>query len=197
MYIERREVRVVGGRMKDFLAFNEALHAGMKPMPGFRWAMLLRSMGYPGKMATIDMWQTREQARAWAESEAQQAAFAAHPLQGMVSPVGMAHGYDVVTARGSMTPAAVAAVVDWEIDVAGAKPFTDRWNAAYHAIEERLGSRLLRHLSQPTLFASVHVAQAEAALTPEELAGEIPAGESLIARPSALDRYDVVLLTEA
>jgi heme-degrading monooxygenase HmoA len=197
MYIERREVRVVGGRMKDFLAFNEALHAGMKTMPGFRWAMLLRSMGYPGKMATIDMWQTREQARDWAESEAQQAVFAAHPLQGMVSPISMAHGYDVVTARGPMTPAAVVAVVDWEIDVAAAKPFTDRWNAAYHAIEDKLGSRLLRHLSQPTALAGVHVAQAEADLAPEALAGEISAGESFVARPSAIDRFDVVLLTEA
>jgi heme-degrading monooxygenase HmoA len=197
MYIARREVRVVGGKAREFLAFNEALHAGMKVMPGFRWGMLLRSMGYPGKMATIDMWQTRQQAQDWSDSEAQLAAFTAHPIQGIVAPIGMAHGYDVVTARGSMTPAPVAAIVEWEVDSEHAKAFVDRWNAAYHQIEDRIGSRLGRHLSDPTAFTGIHVAQSEAALAQDVLGSELRLAENLAVRPASVDRYDVVMLTEA
>jgi len=197
MYIARREVRVAGGKAPEFRAFSEALHAGMKAMPGFRWGMLLRSMGYPGKMATLEMWQTREQAHAWADSETYLAVFAAHPILGVISPLGLAHGYDVTTARGSMTPAPVAAVVEWEVDVEHVKAFTERWNAAYHHIEDRISSRLGRHLSEPGGFAGVHVAQSEAALMQDTLGAELRLGESLAVRPSAIDRYDVVLLTEA
>ena len=196
MYIARREVRVVGGKAREFMAFNEALHAGMTAMPGFRWGMLLHSMGYPGKMATIDMWQTRQQAQAWSESETQLAAFTANPIQGIVVPIGMAHGYDVVTARGSMTPAPVAAIVEWEVDVEHTKAFVDRWNAAYHHIEDRIGSRLGRHLSDPTSFAGVHVAQSEAALALDVLGGELRLAENLAVRPASVDRYDVVMLVE-
>jgi heme-degrading monooxygenase HmoA len=197
MYIARREVRVVGGKAREFVAFNEALHAGMKTMTGFRWGMLLRSMGYPGKMATIDMWQNRQHAQGWSDSEAQIAAFTANPIQGIVTPISMAHGYDVVTARGSMTPAPVAAIVEWGVDVEHAKTFVDRWNAAYHHIEDRIGSRLGRHLSDPTSFAAVHVAQSEAALALDVLGAELRLTENLAVRPASVDRYDVVMLTEA
>jgi heme-degrading monooxygenase HmoA len=196
MYVARREVRVVGGKAREFRAFNETLHAGMKDMPGFRWAMLLRSMGYLGKMATVDMWQTYEQATAWAEGDTLLQAFTTQPVQGMVAPIGMAQGYDVATARGSMTPAAVAAIVEWEVDVEHAKAFMDRWNAAYHHIEDRIGSRLLRHLGEPTHFAGYHVAQSAAMLAPDVLGAELRLAENLAVRPATVDRYDVVMLTE-
>jgi heme-degrading monooxygenase HmoA len=195
MYIARREVQVVGAKAREFRAQHEALRAGMKSMPGFRWAMLLRSMDEPGKMATVEMWETYESASAWAESEAHSQASSTHPGEGVVSA--SASGYDVTTARGSMTPATAAAIVEWEIDDGSAKAFTDRWNAAYHHIEDRVSSRLGRHLSQPARFAGFHVARAADALTPEVLSAELREGESFAARPTAVDRYDVVLLTEA
>ena len=90
MYIARREVRVAGRQgVRQFRAFSEALHAGMKTMPGFRWGMLLRSMGYPGKMAAVEMWQTREQATAWADAETYLAVFAEHRHPGR----NLAHRY--------------------------------------------------------------------------------------------------------
>ena len=197
MYIARRELRVAGGKTAEFLTLNEALHTRMKAMPGFRWAMLLRSMGYPGKMASIDMWQTRQQAQDWSDSEVLSATFTAHPTQGIAAPIGIAHGYDVVTARGSMTPAPVAAIVEWEVDVEYGKAFVDRWNAAYHHIEDRVGSRLGRHPSHPMSFAGFHVALSEGALALDVLGGELRLAENLAVRPASVDRYDVVMLTEA
>ena len=67
-----------------------------------------------------------------------------------------------------MTPATVAAIVDWEVDVERVKAFTERWNAAYHHIEDRISSRLGRHFSEPSAFAGVHVAQSAAALTQDD-----------------------------
>ena len=193
MYIAQREFKVTGGDEPGYIAASEVLHAGMKSMPGFRWAMLLRSMDDPGKMAAVEMWQTPEAAAAWTASESHGHAVAAHPVQAS----GNERGYDVTTARGAMTPATVAAIVGWEIDDANAKAFTDRWNATYHHIEDRVSSRLLRGLTQPRRFAGFHVAQTADALTPEVLGAELTEGETFAARPTAVDRYDVVLLTEA
>jgi len=193
MYIAHRNLKVTDGNTSGSLALSEALHAGMKSVPGFRWAMLLRSVDDPAKMAGVEMWQTPEAATAWAESEGRSQAVAAHPGQ----ETGDEQGYDVTTPRGSMTPATVAAIVQWEIDDASTKPFTDRWNAAYHHIEDRISSRLARHLRKPTRFAGFHVAQSAAALTPEVLGAELREGETFAARPTTVDRYDVVLLTEA
>jgi len=193
MYIAHREFKVTNGDDPGYIAHHEALHAGMKTMPGFRWAMLLRSMDDPAKMAAVEMWQTPEAGATWTASEGHGQAAAAHPVQA----IGNEQGYDVTTARGSMTPATVAGIVEWEIDDASAKAFTDRWNAAYHHIEDRVSSRLGRRLSQPARFAGFHVAQTADALTPEVLGSELREGETFAARPTVVDRYDVVLLTEA
>src|SRR5688500_16861133 len=165
MYIAHSEFKVTDGDDRGYIAHHEALHARMRTMPGFRWAMLLRSMDDPGMMAAVEMWQTPEAAAAWKAGESHGQAGAAHPGQA----TGNEQGYDVTTARGSMTPATVAAIVEWEIDDASAKAFTDRWNAAYHHIEDRVSSRLGRHLSRPARFAGFHVAQTADALTPEVL----------------------------
>ena len=193
MYIAHRDLKVTDGNTSENLALSEALHAGMKSMPGFRWAMVLRSMDDPAKMATVEMWQTPEAATAWTEGEIRGQTIASHAGLG----TGDEQGYDVTTARGSMTPATVAAIVEWEIDDSSAKSFTERWNAAYHHIEDRISSRLARHLSQPTRFAGFHVAQSAAVLTPEVLGAELREGETFAAHPTTVDRYDVVLLTEA
>src|SRR5688572_2139267 len=169
MYIAHREFRVTDGDDREFLALHEALHVGMKTMPGFRWAMLLRSMDDAAKVAAVEMWLTPEAAAAWTASESHGQTFAAHPVQS----TGDEQAYDVTTARGAMTPATTAAIVEWEIDDANAKTFTDRWNAAYHHVEDRTSSRLGRHLSQPARFAGFHVAQTAGILTPEVLGAEL------------------------
>ncbi len=192
MYIAHRDLKVTDGNTSANLALSEALHAGMKSMPGFRWAMLLRSLDDVGKLAAVEMWQSPEEAASWKESESRSQAVAGHPVQG-----GDDQGYDVTTARGAMTPATVAAMVEWEIDDIDAKLFTDRWNAAYHHIEDRISSRLLRDLAEPRRFAGFHVAQSGDALTPEILGAELREGETFAARPTAVARYDVVQLTEA
>jgi len=196
MYVSRCEVTVVGGREHDFVAVNEAMHAGMRTMAGFRWAMFLRSIGYPGKLASVAMWQTREQAHAWSDSDPAAAIHAAHPAQDMVSPLAPAQEYDVTTARGSMTPAAFVAIVDWEVDLKSGSEFVNRWNAAFHAIEDRLGSRLLQDLGQHTFYAGLHVASIEAHLKPEILAAEIKDSGGRRLQPAVIDRFEVVLLTE-
>jgi heme-degrading monooxygenase HmoA len=195
MYVTRREVRVVGGRERDFRRMNEAMQTGMKDAGGFRWAMLLRSIGYPSKLASLAMWDDYAAAQAWSNSDASAAVFAGHPVQGMVSPLGPAHGYEVATARGAMSPASYAAIVDWEVEASQAAAFTQRWNAQYHAVEEKLGSRLLRHAGQPTLFAGLHVAIDEAALKTELLWQAIGVSEDETIAPAAMDRFEVLLQT--
>jgi heme-degrading monooxygenase HmoA len=196
MYVSRCEVTIDAGRERDFIAEDEAMHAGMRTMAGFRWAMLLRSIDNPGKLASVAMWLTREQAQAWRDSEAAAAVHNARKAQDRASPQARAQEYDVATARGSMTPAAFAAIVDWQVDLAISSDFVNRWNAAFHAIEDRLGSRLLQDLGQPTLYAGMHVASNQAHLTPEILAAEIADGGGLRFQPTVLDRFEVVLLTE-
>ena len=193
MYMAHRAFSVMDRDSAGLVTLSGALHAGVKSMPGFRWAMLLRSIDDAGKMAEVGMWLTPEAASAWIESDVRSQAIAAHPGQ-EASDV---YGYDVTTARGSMTPATVAAMVEWEIADTDTKAFTERWNAAYHHIEDRISSRLLRDLSQPSRFAGLHVAQSAAALTAEVLGAELREGETFSARPTAFDRYNVVLLTEA
>ena len=196
MYVSRSEVTVAGGREREFIAVNEAMHAEMRTMAGLRWAMLLRSIGHPGKLASVAMWLTREQAQAWRDSDSAAATYDANQVQDMVSPLAPAPEYDVATARGSMTPAAFAAIVDWKVDLASGPEFVNRWNAAFHAIEDRLGSRLLQDLSQPTHYAGLHVASHEADLVPETLAAEIEDAGGHRLQPAAIDRFEVVLLTE-
>jgi hypothetical protein len=141
----------------------------------------------------VEMWQTPEVAIAWTASESRSQTVAALPVR----DDGTEQGYDVTTARGSMTPATVAAFVEWDINDANAKPFMDRWNAAYHHIEDRISSRLLRDLNASGRFAGFHIALSAEALTPDVLGAELREGETFAASPVMFDRYEVVLLTEA
>lgn len=193
MYIARREIQVMEGKAQEFRGLAESLHAGLKDLPGFRWAMLLQAADSESKTAVIEMWLTEEQAAARGESDALGAIGGGEDV---ARPIGEMHGYDVTTARGSMTPASFAAIVEWEVDEPDGKMFTERWNAAYHHIEDRISSRLLRDLNEPAKLVGFHVAQSADVLTLEVLGAELRGGETFSARPIAVERYDVVLLTE-
>ena len=183
MYIKRSEATVAAGSL-DELKENEArVHEFLRTMPGFRWAMLLQSLEQPGRIAAISMWLSPEQAS---------------PQDGnTLGESEETRGYDVTTARGSMTPASHVALVDWEVSPEFTDRFANRWNAAYHAIEDRIGSRLLRDLESPGLYAGLHAVTDDANLNPEALGGELKDSEGLSLKPGAIHRYEVVLLAEA
>ena len=158
------------------------IHEFMRTMPGFRWAMLLQSLETPGTLATASMWLSPEQATA---------------QDGVTLGEGKeTRGFDVTTARGSMTPATHIAVVEWQVPSDLTDRFSNRWNAAYHRIEDRIGSRLLRDLATPGLYAGLHAVTDEANLNPEALGAAITDENGLSVSSTAVRRYEVVVLTE-
>jgi len=175
MYVVRHHLTVAPGDQAGLLAEAETAHAALRSAPGFRWAMVLRSAGDPSRLAAVAMWLKREDA-----------GNAGLPVQ----------HYDVATARGSMTPAAVVAIVDWQVDPANAAAFVNRWNAVYHAIEDRIGSRLLQDMDEPSRYAGLHVATSEANLKQDVLAAAIEDGGPDVS-PQAIERFDVISLVEA
>jgi heme-degrading monooxygenase HmoA len=197
MYVSRYEVRVEDGLEDGFRAMNEALHAGMASVPGFRWAMLLRSLEDPSRLASVSMWQSPQLAQAFKDGEAAAAVYAAHPVLDAVAPVAPAQDYDVATARGSMTPARFVALVDWQVGPAVEKDFTGRWNAAFHSIEDKLGSRLLKDLAEPETQTGLHSTQDAANLDAGLLAGRVRDNGGLGLEPASVGRFEVLLLTEA
>jgi hypothetical protein len=156
------------------LAEWKPVHAELRTKPGFRWAMVLRSLEDASRLAAVAMWQQLEEAGA------------EFPVQ----------RYDVATARGSMTPASFAAIIDWRIAADAAPAFVNAWNAAYHAIEDTLGNRLLVDLDDATHYAGLHVALNEADITDAVLqranAEAAPGGE-----PERVERFEVIDLVEA
>jgi heme-degrading monooxygenase HmoA len=133
------------------------------------------------RFASVTMWLTPEQAQAWRDAT------------GSPTP----YGYEVATARGAMTPAAAAALVDWQVDEADAQRFVNRWNAAYHAIEDVFGSRLLQDMTAPAAYTGLHAVTDAARLSPNVLSAEVSDDEGLAVRPLKVERFEVVLLTEA
>lgn len=182
MYISRSEIKLQGDSEPDLIARVEAAYASRLAAGGFRWAMLLRSVDDAAKFASVSMWLSPEHAQAWRDANDAPAP---------------AHGYDVATARGSMTPAAAVAIVDWQVDASDAARFVNRWNAVYHAIEDMIGSRLLQDLEQPASYAGLHAVTDPARLTPQILGAGLTDNDGLAIEPLAFERYDVVLLTEA
>jgi heme-degrading monooxygenase HmoA len=182
MYISRSLITLQGESESDLVTKVEAAHASRRDADGFRWSMLLRSMDNASDFASVSMWLTSEHEQAWREAND--------------APAPM-HGYDVTTARGAMTPAAAAAIVDWQVDAAEASRFTARWNAVYHAIEDVFGSRLLQDLESPQTCAGFHVVTDTSKLDPRVLTAEITDADGLSITPLAVQRFDVVLLTEA
>lgn len=182
MYISRSIITLQNEAKSGLLTKVEAAHASRRDADGFRWSMLLRSMDNASDFASVSMWLTAEHEQAWREANA--------------APAPM-HGYDVTTARGAMTPATAAAIVDWQVVAADAARFTARWNAAYHAIEDVFGSRLLQNLESASNYAGLHVVTDAARLDPKVLTAELTDADGLSVTPLAVQRFDVVLLTEA
>jgi heme-degrading monooxygenase HmoA len=182
MYVSRAEITLDGTAERDLISKVEAAHASRRSAAGFRWAMLLRPIDGAGRYASVSMWLTPEHDAAWRAAND--------------TPAPM-HGYDVTTARGAMTPAAAAAIVEWRVDPADAVRFAARWNAAYHAIEDVFGSRLLQDLETPSGYAGLHVVTDASRLDPKVLGAAVTDGEGLAMEPLVVERYQVVLLTEA
>lgn len=114
MFISIREVEMGLEGETALLTEQQAVHAGLRGRTGFRWAMLLRSLERPNGLLSVAMWQTPSHA---ADAEAP-----GEPP---------ANGYDVVTARGAMTPAAFALLTRWQIEATQASGFVNAWNAAF------------------------------------------------------------------
>jgi Antibiotic biosynthesis monooxygenase len=182
MYISRSAVASEGETESELIARVKASHTSRLAADGFRWAMLLRSMDDAGSFSAVSMWLSPEHALAWREATESPA-----PL----------YRYNVETARGSMTPATAAAIVDWQVDPGVAARFASRWNAAYHAIEDVYGSRLLQELDEPLAHAGLHVVTDAARLDPAVLNAGITDDDGLALQPVMVQRFDVVLLTEA
>jgi heme-degrading monooxygenase HmoA len=176
MYVVRHHLSIGAEQQPGLLAEVETAHAGLESAPGFRWAMVLRSVDEPVRMAAVAMWLNRDDA-------------------GKVD-FAVTH-YDVATARGTMTPASFAALVDWRVEAGAAPGFVNRWNNAYHAIEDSMGSRLLQNMDDPAHYTGYHVATRDSALRPEILGAAIrdDAGGEL--RPESVERFEVVSLVEA
>jgi hypothetical protein len=183
MYISRSEGSIGGERLEEAKAEVARVHEFMRTMPGFRWAMLLRSLVTPEHLAAVSMWTSPEQAST---------------QDGAVLGAGdTATGYDVTTARGSMTPASHVVFVDWQVGADLAPRFTNRWNAAYHAVEDRIGSRLLRDLAAPGSYAGLHAVTDESKLGLDVLTATVNDAEGLSVGPLGVQRFEVLLLTEA
>jgi hypothetical protein len=183
MYITHSEGDISSDHQDEAMAEVARVHEFMRTMPGFRWAMLLHSLDAPDRFAAVSMWLSPEQASAQDGKV----------LEATTEP----KGYDVTTARGSMTPATHVALVGWQAGDDIAARFTNPWNAAYHAIEDRIGSRLLKDLATPGHYVGLHAVTDEGNLNPEALAAAVKDAEGLSVQPLAVHRYEVVLLTEA
>ncbi len=166
----------------DLVHEDEAAQLSQRDAEGFRWAMLLRSTEDAASYTSVSMWLTPEHEQSWRQA-------------GDAPRAG--HGYDVTIARGSMTPATAVAIVDWRVQPAEADRFAARWNAAYHAIEDAIGSRLLRDLASPESLVALHVVAEPERLDQQILAATLRDAEGLAIAPAAVQRFDVVLLTEA
>lgn len=149
---------------------------------GFRWSMLLRSTDDTTRLASVAMWLSPEHEIAWREANG--------------SPI-PTQRFDVSVARGSMTPAATVALVEWHPEPTQAARFSAHWNAVYHAIENIIGSRLLQDLESSSSYIGLHAVTDPGGLDSRTLSAELTDEEGLSVTPTAVDRFEVILLTEA
>lgn len=180
MYISITRASVSSG-LEEARRNVARVHEFMAAMPGFRWAMVLRSLEAPGQLAAVSMWLTQEQA-----SDQEGAA---------LGTAAESRGFDVSTARGSMTPASHVALVEWQVADEEASRFATRWNAVYHAIEDRIGSRLLRDLAAAGRYVGLHAVTGEAKLDRGVLTAPVSDTEGLSVTPQAVHAYEVLDLT--
>jgi hypothetical protein len=174
VYVVIHRITIDPAEQAGLLAEMDSVHSGLRAKPGFRWVLALRAIDDPSHMAAVAMWLNRADAGG--------------------SDVAVSH-YDVATARGSMTPAGAAALVEWRAGSEQAQAFVQRWNAAYHNIEDRIGSRLLLDLDDPGRYTGLHTAADIDNLDVKTLAAPI-AGEGFSLSPSQVERFHVVSLVE-
>ncbi len=194
MYIAIREITVDAGKASDLTAAAQSAHALTRGVEGFRWAMLLRASEDATKFAAVSMWLTAEAATDWAIGTIGAAYDSA--ITEVASDASLRE-FDVATARGSMTPAEYAVVIDWEVPPEAVAAFTNRWNALYHAVEDAIGSRLLRDLEQANRYVGLHVVTKQDVLKSDTFVADVAIGEGATLKPASVARYAVVLLTEA
>jgi len=181
MYIAMTQADLAVDVQDHAQAEIERVHEFVRQMPGFRWAMYLHSLDEPDRFASVSMWLTPEQASS--------------QIGAVLGDAAQTRGYDVVTARGAMTPASHLALVEWRVGEADAAAFANRWNAVFHAIEDRIGSRLLRDLEAPGSLAGLHAVTAEGNLDAKTLGANIEDGELRVS-PLSVHRYEVLSLAE-
>ena len=180
MYIALTDQR--GSSEGDALrAFTDAQDS-CREAEGFRWSMLLRSTDNTARLASVAMWLSPEHQIAWRDAN------------GSRIPT---RRFDVSVARGSMTPATTVTLVEWHPEPAQAARFSARWNAAYHPIENIIGSRLLQDLESPSSYTGLHAVTDAGSLDSRTLSAELTDEEGLSITPTAVDRFEVILLTEA
>lgn len=179
MYISISRAAVAN--LDETAASVARVHEFMATMPGFRWAMVLRSLETPEELAAVSMWLTPEQA-----SDQEKTSLGSKTES---------RGFDVATARGSMTPASHVALVEWEAPEEAATAFANRWNAVYHAIEDRIGSRLLQDMAAPGRYAGLHAVTAKANLDTGVLGAAVSDAQGLSVTPLAVHLYEVISLT--
>lgn len=144
--------------------------------------MLLRPSDEAARLTSVSMWLAPEHEQAWRDASST-------PLP--------THRYDVSLARGSMTPAVAVAIVDWQPEEAEAARFSARWNAAYHAIENVIGSRLLQDIEAPSNYTGLHAVTDAERLDLNILNSELTDEAGLSITPATVERFEIVLLTEA
>ncbi len=194
MYIAIRQFTVDAGKTSDLTAAAETAHALTRGVEGFRWAMLLRSTDDATKFAAASMWLTAAAATDWAIGTI---GAAYDSVITAVASDSSLREFDVATARGSMTPAEYAVIVEWEVPPESVPAFSNRWNALYHAVEDAIGSRLLRDLEQPNRYTGLHVVIKQDALKSETFVSDVATAEGAALKPASVTHYSVVLLTEA
>ena len=194
MYIAIRQIKVEAHKASDLTAAAQSAHELTRGVDGFRWAMLLRSVDDATRFAAVSMWLTQDAATDWGLGTIGAAYDSAITELASDSPL---RGYDVATARGAMTPAQYVVTVEWEVPPAAAAAFANRWNAMYHAVEDAIGSRLLRDLGQETHYVGMHSVMKQEVLKADTFVAEVDAGEGAALKPGSIARYSVVLLSEA
>ena len=194
MYIAIRQITVDAGKTSDLSAAAETALSLTRGVQGFRWSMLLRSVDDATRFAAVSMWLTPEAATDWAIGTI--GAAYDSTITAVASDSSLCE-FDVATARGSMTPAEYAVVVEWEVPPESVAVFSNRWNALYHAVEDAIGSRLLRDLEQANRYVGLHVVQKQDVLKSDAFVTAIEVGEDAMLKPESIARYSVVLLEEA
>lgn len=96
IYLTREEVIVAAGSAAQFEAAAGAYLALLRKQPGLLRATLLNSLGHPTRYTTLEQWQRREDAQAFARSAALVDFLRSHPVQALTRADRPVEAYEVV-----------------------------------------------------------------------------------------------------